>query len=111
MHHQEGASWQRADRVDFDPCVRLEFRGAQINSDGSLLLMRAFDDAPGLSGLVSAALRDRRRGKNTAHRIGGLFRQSVYGRLAGYQDVYDAEGRPLSGHDLITARVTGLGQP
>ena len=34
-----GAGLQRADRVDFDPRVRLEFRGAQISSDGGLLVL------------------------------------------------------------------------
>jgi TPR repeat protein len=55
MDHPEGAGLQRADRVDFDPRVRLEFRGAQISSDGGLLVMREMDDALGLSDLVSAA--------------------------------------------------------
>ena len=31
-----------------------------------------------------------RRGKNTRHLLAGLFRQSVFGRLAGYEDVNDA---------------------
>jgi len=91
MDHPEGAGLQRADRVDFDPRVRLEFRGAQISSDGGLLVMREMDDALGLSDLASAALCDNRRGKNTVHRLEGLFRQSVFGRLAGYEDVNDAD--------------------
>jgi hypothetical protein len=32
-----------------------------------------------------------RRGKNTRHVLTGLFRQSVFGRLAGYEDVNDAD--------------------
>lgn len=28
---------------------------------------------------------------NKVHRLDGLFRQSVYGRLAGYEDVNDAD--------------------
>jgi hypothetical protein len=79
MDHPKGAGSQRADRVDFDRRVRVEFRGAQISSDGGLLVMRELDDALGLSGLASAALRDIRRGKNTIHRLDGLFRQSVFG--------------------------------
>lgn len=74
MHHPAGAGSQRADRVDFDPRVRLEFRGAQLSSDGGLLVMRELDGALGLSGLASAALRDSRTGKNTVHRLDGLFR-------------------------------------
>lgn len=76
---------------DFDRCVRLEFRGAQISSDGGLLVMRELDDVLGLSDLTATALRDTRRGKNTIHRLDGLFRQSVFGRLAGYEDMNDAD--------------------
>ena len=90
MDHPEGAGLQRADRMDFDPRVRLEFRGTQLSSDGGLLVMRELDDTLGLSDLASAALRDTRSGKNTVHRLDGLFRQSVFGRLAGYEDVNDA---------------------
>ena len=49
MDHPEGAGSDRADRVDFDPRVRLEFRGTQLSSDGGLLVMRELDDALGLS--------------------------------------------------------------
>ena len=36
-------------------------------------------------------LADARTGRNGRHRLVGLFRQSVFGRLAGYEDVNDAE--------------------
>src|SRR5690554_5247665 len=91
MDHPEGAGSKGADRVDFDRRIRLEFRGAQLSSDGGLLVMRELDGALGLSDLALGALRDGRRGKNTVHRLDGLFRQSVYGRLAGYEDVNDAD--------------------
>jgi hypothetical protein len=84
--------------------VRLEFRGAQISSDGGLLVMREMDDALGLSDLASAALCDNRRGKNTIHRLDGLFRQSVFGRLAGYEDVNDADRLAL---DPVMRQVVG----
>ena len=45
-------------QVDFDPRVRLEFRGTQLSSDGGLLVMRELDDALGLSNLASVALCD-----------------------------------------------------
>ena len=54
MDHPEGAGSQQADRVDFDRRVRLEFRGAQLSSDGGLLVMRELDDALGLSDLVGS---------------------------------------------------------
>jgi hypothetical protein len=44
-----------------------------------------------LSDLASAALYDSRWGKNTVYLYDGLFRQSVYGRLAGYEDFNDAD--------------------
>jgi len=53
MDHPEGSGSGRADRVDFDPRVRLE--GTQLSSDGGLLVIREIDDALGLSGLASAA--------------------------------------------------------
>ena len=74
MDHPEGAGLQRANRVDFGPRVRLEFKGTQLSSDGGLLVMRELDDTLGLSDLASAALRDTRRGKNTVHWLDGLFR-------------------------------------
>ena len=104
MDHPEGAGLQRADRVDFDPRVRLEFPGAQLSSDGGLLVMRELDAALGLSDLAATALRDNRRGKNTVHRLDGLFRQSVFGRLAGYEDVNDADRLAL---DPVMRQVVG----
>ena len=104
MDHPEGAGSERCDRVDFDRRVRLEFRGAQLSSDGGLLVMRELDDALGLSDLASWALCDNRRGKNTVHQLDGLFRQSVYGRLAGYEDVNDADRLAL---DPVMRQVVG----
>ena len=70
----------------------------------ALLVMRELDDALGLSDLASAALRDNRTGKNTVHRLDGLFRQSVFGRLAGYEDVNDADRLAL---DPVMRQVVG----
>ena len=104
MDQPEGAGSERCDRVDFDCRVRLEFRGTQFSSDGGVLVMRELDDALGLSGLASVALCDSRRGKNTVHRLDGLFWQSVYGRLAGYEDVNDADRLAL---DPVMRQVVG----
>jgi hypothetical protein len=78
-------------RVDFDRRIKLEFHGARITSDGGLLAYRELDDAFGLTDVAINQLLDGRRGKNARHTLGGLFRQSVFGRLAGYEDVNDAE--------------------
>jgi Transposase DDE domain group 1 len=78
-------------RVEFDRRIKLEFHGARITSDGGLLAYRELDDILGLAEIAITKLLDCRRGKNVRHQLGGLFRQSVFGRLAGYEDVNDAE--------------------
>jgi len=78
-------------RLGFDRRLKLEFHGSQISSDGGLLPYRELDEVLGLSVLAGEALSEIRRGKNARHLLTGLLRQSIYGRLAGYEDVNDAE--------------------
>src|SRR5215218_5828749 len=78
-------------RVTFDRRIKLEFHGTRITSDGGLLAYRELDDALGLTATAASTLAEGRRGKNIRHRLLGLLRQAVYGRLAGYEDVNDAE--------------------
>jgi hypothetical protein len=78
-------------RPVFDRRIKLEFHGARITSDGGLLAYRELDHALGLTDMAITKLLDGRRGRNTRHKLIGLFRQSVFGRLAGYEDVNDAE--------------------
>jgi hypothetical protein len=40
MDQPKGAGLQRPDRVDFNPRVRLEFRGTQLSFDGGLPVIR-----------------------------------------------------------------------
>ena len=77
-------------RVTFDRRLKLEFHGAKITSDGGLLAYRELDDALGLTATAASTLAEGRRGQNIRHRLLGLVRQAVYGRLAGYEDVNDA---------------------
>jgi hypothetical protein len=49
------------------------------------------DDALGLTATAGELLADARTGKNGRHALVGLLRRSVFGRLAGYKDVNDAE--------------------
>jgi len=78
-------------RLDFDRRVKLEFHGSRITSDAGLLAYRELDDALGLSTVAGDVLADARTGKNGRHALVGLLRQSVFGRLAGYEDVNDAD--------------------
>jgi hypothetical protein len=62
-----------------------------ITSDARLLLYRELDNTPGLTDTGSDMLADARTGKNGRHRLVGLLRQSIFGRLAGYEDMNDAD--------------------
>jgi hypothetical protein len=78
-------------RLNFDRSVKLAFRGSSISSDGGLLLHRELDDALGLTDLAAGLIADPRVGKNGRHHLAGLLRQSIFSRLAGYEDVNDAD--------------------
>ena len=99
-----GDGKKRALRVQFDRRLKLEFHGAKITSDSGLLLYRELDEVLGLSGLAGEALEEMRTGKNTQHTLTALLRQSVYGRLAGYEDTNDAERLRI---DPAVRRVVG----
>jgi hypothetical protein len=77
-------------RLDFDHRVLLQFRGSVVTSDAGLLAYRELDDALDLSNMAAELLADSRTGKNQRHALVGLLRQSIFGRLAGYEDVNDA---------------------
>jgi hypothetical protein len=81
MEHAAGESDNGSPWVDFDQRLQLEFHGSRITSGAGLLAYRARNDPPGLTGV---ALPDGRRGKTTR-------RQSVFGRLAGYEDANHAD--------------------
>ena len=78
-------------KLRFDRRIRLEFRGATITSDAGLLAWRELDDALGLTETADECLQESRGGRNVQHRLVSLLRQSVYSRLAGYEDTNDAE--------------------
>src|SRR5690242_10315686 len=78
-------------RLSFNPQLRVEFHGATVTSDAGLLLPRELDDHLGLSALIDRYLSDPRTGHNRQFPLPDLFRQSIYSRLAGYEDTNDAE--------------------
>ena len=77
-------------KVGFDSSLRLEFHGSKVTTDAGLLAYRELDGVLGLFDSVSKDLSDVRIGRNTQHRIENLLRQSIFSRLAGYEDVNDA---------------------
>lgn len=78
-------------RLDFDRRLKLQLHGTKVTSDGGLLAYRELDDALGLISATDSELRDIRTGKNTQYGLAALLRQSIYSRLAGYDDTNDAE--------------------
>jgi hypothetical protein len=85
-----GAAQGESLKVGFDGSLRLEFHGSKVTSDAGLLPYRELDDALGLFDAAPALVHDPRTGRNVQHDIAALLRQSVYSRLAGYEDVNDA---------------------
>ena len=83
--------WVISGGFDFDRRLMLQFRGSAVTSDAGLLGYRELDDALGLTEMAGETLADARTGRNGRHALVGLLRQSVFGRLAGYEDVNDAE--------------------
>jgi hypothetical protein len=79
-------------RLAFDGHLRLEFRGAKVTTDAGLLAVRELDEVLGLTEMAGVMIKDGRTGRNIRHQMTGLLRQSVYARLAGYEDVNDQEG-------------------
>src|SRR5713226_1545416 len=86
-----GETQKRPFQLSFNSSLRVDFQGARVTSDGGLILVRELDERLGLSALVDRHLSDPRRGKNIQLPLADLLRQSIYSRLAGYEDVNDAE--------------------
>ena len=61
-----------------------------MTSDGGLVLVRELDERFRFGALIARHLADS-RGKNSQLPMADLLRQSVYSRLAGYEDLNDAE--------------------
>ena len=76
-------------QLSFNSALKVDFRGSRVTSDGGLVLVRELDERLGFGELIARQLADS-RSKNTQLPLADLLRQSVYSRLAGYQDLNDA---------------------
>src|SRR3984893_11412638 len=76
---------------NFNRRLMLQFCGSVVTSDAGLLPYRELDDVLGLTVGAGNLLADARTGQKRRHALVGLLRQSVFSRLAGYEDVNDAE--------------------
>ncbi len=85
-----GDKQNRPFQLSFNGLLKIDFQGSRITSDGGLILVRELDERLGLSELIGEHLTDH-RAPNSRLPLADLFRQSVYSRLAGYEDVNDAE--------------------
>jgi hypothetical protein len=69
----------------------VEFHGVNVTSDAGLIAYRELDDVFDLTKVASDLLGDNRTGANKQHTMKAMLRQSVFGRLAGYEDTNDAD--------------------
>lgn len=86
MQNPEGEADRLPLGLGFDRRLKLGFHGSRITSDAGLLAYRELDDALGLTDMAAGVFADNRTGRNGWHSLVGLLRQSVYGRLAGYEE-------------------------
>src|ERR671916_1284615 len=91
MEHPAGEAPEAHLRLGLDHRLKLEFHSSRVTSDAGLLAFRELDDALGLTELAGQALADTRPGRNGRHTLTAQIRQAIFGRLAGYEDVNDAD--------------------
>ena len=70
--------------------LTIDFQGSRGTSDAGLTLVRELDERVGFSARIEGHLADS-RGKHRPLPLADLLSQSVYSRLAGSEDVNDAE--------------------
>jgi len=78
-------------QLSFNASLKIDFQGSRVTSDGGLILVRELDERLAFGELIEQHLTDSRRGRNTQFLFADLLRQSVYSRLAGYEDINDAQ--------------------
>ena len=77
-------------QLSFNASLKVAFQGSKVTSNGGLILVRELEERLGFDKLIGRHLTDA-RAENARFSFADLLRQSVYSRLAGYEDVNDAE--------------------
>ena len=85
-----GEIHSRPFQLSFIVSLKVGFQDSRVTHDGGLILVRELDERLGFGELIEQYLTDS-RGKNVQFCFADLRRQSVYSRLAGYEDLNDAE--------------------
>jgi hypothetical protein len=99
-------------QLSFNASLKVDFQGSRVTSDGGLVLVRELDERLGFGELIEQHLTDSRRGKNTQFPFADLLRQSIYSRLAGYEDLNDAERLSQDPtFRLMGSKGSGIGAP
>jgi hypothetical protein len=91
MAHPDGEADCGALKLEFNRRLQLEFHGSRIRSDAGFLAFRELDDAARLSQMLGNVLADTRAGRISCHTLLAQFRQSVFGRSAGYEEANDGD--------------------
>jgi hypothetical protein len=84
-----GETHEQPFQLSFNSALKVDFQGSRVTSDGGLVLLRELDERLVFGELIARHLADS-RGKNTQLSLADLLRQSVYSRLASYEDLNDA---------------------
>ncbi|MGA7927430.1 MAG: transposase [Candidatus Sulfotelmatobacter sp.] len=102
-------------QLSFEPSLKVDFEGPRVTSDSGLLLVRELDERLGLSAPIAENIMDGRRGKKMQLPLPDLLRQSIYSRLAGYEDLNDAErlshGKIERWHESLNSECIRRGTP
>lgn len=77
--------------VNKKDCVKIDFEGGQITSDGGLILLKKLDDNMGLTESINNVITDPRDSRKITHTQKELLSQRLYQIIAGYEDCDDSD--------------------
>ena len=77
--------------LGFNQTIKFKFCSSTISSNAGLFLYRELDEQLRLTEDAAVNLIDIRSGSNKQYKLLDLLRQSIYLRLAGYEDVNDSD--------------------